>query len=126
VRWITVDRLGLSGNEPFWVPWDRLPDLQRYKVTGVLGVHAEEYETAAMVRYFPETVDYEALATAPPTQLDRTDLDAWRQGGEAARRLTPAGYFGAPQPIDPDLWRHFDETARIMAAAVAKGATAGP
>lgn len=123
VRWITVNRLGLNGDEPFWVPWDRLPDLQRYKVTGVLGVHAEEYETAAMVRYFPETVDYEALATAPPTQLDRTNLDAWRNGGEAARRLTPDGYFGAPQPIDPDLWRHFDETARIMADAVALGAS---
>ena len=41
-------------------------------------------------------------------------------GGEAARRLTPDGYFGAPNPIDPELWRHFDETARNMAAALSK------
>jgi creatinine amidohydrolase len=122
-RWTMVKRLGLTGTEPFWVPWEHQPALDRFKVTGVLGVHADEYETAAMIRYFPETVDYDALAALAPTQLDARDLEAWRTGGEVARRLTPNGYFGAPNPVDPDLWRHFDETARIMAVALAEAAS---
>lgn len=121
VRWQMIARLGMTGREPIWVPWDFRPELERFRVTGVLGVHADEYETAAMVRYFPDSVDYEALRDLAPVDLTVADLQAWRQGGEAARRLTPHGYFGAPNPVDPELWRHFDETARIMAAAVAAG-----
>ena len=121
-RWRLIKRLGLTGNEPYWVPWDFKPELERFQVTGILGVHADEYETAAMVRYFPETVDFDALQDLAPTQLTLDDLQSWREGGDAPRRLTPAGYFGAPNPIDPDLWRHFDETARIMAAAVSPAA----
>jgi creatinine amidohydrolase len=117
-RWKMIQRLGMTGEEPIWVRWDFKPELERFRVTGTLGVHADEYETAAMVRYFPDTVNYEALKDLPPTQLTMDDLQRWRMGGEAARRLTPDGYFGAPNPIDPELWRHFDETARIMAAAL--------
>lgn len=118
-RWRLIKRLGLTGTEPYWVPWDFKPELERFQVTGILGIHADEYETAAMVRYFPETVDFDALQNLEPTQLTLEDLEAWRQGGDAPRRLTPDGYFGAPNPVDPNLWRHFDETARIMAVAVA-------
>ena len=119
-RWNMIRRLGMTGEEPIWVRWDYSPQLERFRVTGVLGVHADEYETAAIVRYFPETVDYDALKDLVPTQLTTEDLREWRKGGEAARRVTPDGYFGAPNPIDPELWRHFDETARIMADALIK------
>jgi creatinine amidohydrolase len=126
VRWLyaptrprMIKRLGMTGEEPIWVRWDYTPELERFRVTGILGVHADEYETAAMVRYFPETVDYAALRDLPPTQLTPDDLAEWRKGGEAARRVTPHGYFGAPNPVDPELWRHYDETARIMARALA-------
>jgi creatinine amidohydrolase len=118
-RWKMIKRLGMTGLEPIWVRWDFKPELERFRVTGILGVHADEYETAAIVRYFPETVNYDALENLAPTRLTMDDLQSWREGGEAARRLTPDGYFGAPNPIDPDLWRHFDETARIMAEALA-------
>jgi len=121
-RWRLIKRLGLTGKEPYWVPWEFKPELERFQVTGVLGVHADEYETAAMVRYFPETVDFSALQNLAPTQLTLEDLQRWREGGDAPRRLTPDGYFGAPNPTDPNLWRHFDETARIMAAAIARAA----
>jgi creatinine amidohydrolase len=121
-RWRLIKRLGLTGKEPYWVPWEFKPELERFQVTGVLGVHADEYETAAMIRYFPETVDFNALQNLAPTQLTLEDLQRWREGGDAPRRLTPDGYFGAPNPIDPNLWRHFDETARIMAAAIARTA----
>jgi creatinine amidohydrolase len=118
-RWTMIERLGMTGREPIWVPWQFDPKLDRFRVTGALNVHADEYETAAVVRYFPDSVDYEALRDLPPTKLTVDDLKAWRQGGEAARRLTPRAYFGEPNPVDPDLWRFFDETARIMAQAVA-------
>jgi creatinine amidohydrolase len=121
VRWLyapardkMIARLGLTGGEPIWVPWTPAPE--KFRLTGILGVHADEFETAGMVRYFPDTVDYDALKDLPPTQLAADDLAAWRQGD--AKRLTPDGYFGAPNPIDPDLWRHFDETAKIMAEAI--------
>jgi len=71
-----------------------------------------------MVRYYPDTVDFEALRDLEPTRLTLEDLQVWRGGGEAARRLTPGGYFGAPNPVDPDLWRFYDETAKIMADAI--------
>ena len=118
-RWAMMGRLSQTGGEPIWVPWEPTPALDAFRTTGVFGVHADEYETAAMVRYFPETVDYAALRSLPPTPLTEQDLPEWRKGGESARRLTPDGYFGAPNPIDPDLWRHYDETAKIMAAAIA-------
>jgi len=121
LRWKMIERLGQTGREPVWVPWDYAPALEAFRVTGVFGLHADEYETAAMVRYFPDTVDYEALRRTPPTTLTADDLPEWRQGGESARRLTPDGYFGAPNPVDPELWRHYDETARILAAAIAPG-----
>lgn len=56
-RWRLIQRLGLTGKEPYWVPWDFKPELERFQVTGILGVHADEYETAArhelevMLRY---------------------------------------------------------------------------
>jgi len=84
-------------------------------------VHADEYETVAIVRYFPETVDYDALRHLPPTALTRDDLPEWRKGGAHARALTPDGYFGAPNPVDPELWRHFDDTVRIMAEVLVEG-----
>ena len=117
-RWTMIERLGLTGDEPIWVPWSPSPVLHQFRTTGILGVHADEYETAGMVRYFPETVDFDALRRLPPTQLDINDLAEWRTGDAAARRLTPDGYFGAPNPVDPELWRFFDETARLMAAAI--------
>jgi creatinine amidohydrolase len=117
-RWRMFERIGQTGKEPIWVPWEPTPQLEDFKLTGILGVHADEFETAAMVRYFPETVDYDALRHLEPTRLTLQDLQDWRKGGDEARRLTPDGYFGAPNPIDPELWRHYDETAKIMAAAI--------
>jgi creatinine amidohydrolase len=112
------ERIGQTGKEPIWVPWEPVPQLEDFKLTGILGVHADEFETAAMVRYFPDTVDYDALRNLEPTRLTFQDLQDWRKGGDEARRLTPDGYFGAPNPIDPELWRHYDETAKVMAAAI--------
>lgn len=120
-RWRMFARLGMTGAEPVWVPWEPGPHLEDFRLTGTFGVHADEYETAAIVRYFPETVDYDALRHLPPTKLTRDDLPAWRKGGAHARALTPDGYFGAPNPVDPELWRHFDETAKIMAEALVAG-----
>ncbi|HXT06063.1 MAG TPA: creatininase family protein [Roseiarcus sp.] len=119
-RWRMFARLGMTGQEPIWAPWTPTPGLEASRLTGVFGVHADEYETVAMVRHFPHTVDFEALRELPPTALTTADLPRWRKGGAEARALTPDGYFGAPNPIDPELWRHFDETAKIMAAAISR------
>ena len=117
-RWRMFERIDQTGREPIWLPWEPTPALEAFRTTGILGVHADEYETAAIMRYRPETVDHDALRGLEPTRLELADLQEWRKGGEAAWRLTPDGYFGAPNPVDPDLWRHYDETARLMAAAI--------
>ncbi|HEY1720631.1 MAG TPA: creatininase family protein [Magnetospirillaceae bacterium] len=119
-RWRMFARLGLTGKEPIWVPWEPSAEFDSFKTTGILGVHADEFETAAMVRFQPDTVDFDVLRNLPPTDLTVQDLERWRKGGEEAKAVTPDGYFGAPNPIDPDLWRHYDITARTMAAALIK------
>ncbi len=119
VRWETIPRLGMTGREDIWLPWDPPPELDQLRTTGILGVHAHEHETAAVVRFHPHLVDFDALLRLEPTRLGPDDLAEWRRGGEHARRLTPDGYFGAPRPIDPDLWRHYDLIARAMARAIA-------
>lgn len=101
-RWRMFARLGMTGQEPIWAPWTPTPGLEAFRLTGVFGVHADEYETAAMVRYFPHTVDFEALRDLPPTALTAADLPRWRKGGAEARALTPDSYFGAPTPSIPN------------------------
>ncbi len=118
LRWRLFERLGCSGSEPFWVPWQRPDGLDALKTTGILGVHADELETAAMARYYPELVDFDRLDALKPTELGQDDLIRWRRGGEDAKAVTPDGYFGAPAPVDPNLWRHFDTIAQTMASAV--------
>lgn len=130
VRWETCRRLGMTGEEPIWLRWEPPAELHALRTTGILGVHAHEHETAAIARFHPHLVDFDALRDLAPTQLGPEDLARWREGGEAARQVTPDGYFGAPNPIDPDLWRHYEYTARAMAAAIAarqgSGDHAGP
>lgn len=126
VRWETCRRLGMAGEEPIWLRWEPPAELHALKTTGILGVHAHEHETAAMARFHPELVRFDVLAGLEPTRLGPDDLARWREGGEAAREVTPDGYFGAPNPVDPDLWRHYDMTARVMAEAIAARSRAAP
>lgn len=118
VRWDTIARLGMTGREAIWLPWEKPAELDALQTTGILGVHAHEHETAAIVRFHPDLVDFDALRDLEPTRLGPEDLAEWRRGGEHARRVTPDGYFGAPRPVDPDLWRHYDITARTIAEAI--------
>lgn len=128
VRWIEsttmISRLGASADEPWLVAYEDPPELASLRFAPQLGVHAHDLETAFVARYFPELVDYEALAALEPTDLSEEDLAEWRHGGERARRITPDGYFGAPAPIDPMLWRSYPMRADAMAAAVLRGRAA--
>lgn len=122
IRWLEgarmIERLGDDGSESIWAVYEHRPELEALRTTGVLGVHAHEIETALMTRYFPELVDFDALGTLEATDLDEDDLRRWRKGGEEARAVTPQGYFGAPRPVDPELWRQYDITARAMTDAI--------
>ncbi|HWI64119.1 MAG TPA: creatininase family protein [Symbiobacteriaceae bacterium] len=59
-------------------------------------VHAGAFATATMHRHFPALVNLDLAGALPPTDLTFSEIPAWQQGGEATRRLTPAGYFGSP------------------------------
>ncbi len=96
------------------------PLMEGLTLSGDLGVHAEETETALIMRWFAELVDYTALTQLEPTHLGPNDLAEWRHGGEVARRITPQGYFGAPRPVDPFLWRFYDRWADAMSSVIVK------
>ncbi|MFI6148861.1 creatininase family protein [Streptomyces sp. NPDC051109] len=102
------------------------PLFEGLELTGELGVHAEEIESALMMRWFPELVDYDAMAGLKPTGLSPDDLVEWRKGGEHARRVTPQGFFGAPSPKDPFLWRFHQRMAAAMADLVSTSLSSSP
>ena len=102
------------------------PLFEGLELTGELGVHAEEIESALMMRWFPELVDYDAMAELKPTGLGPDDLTEWRKGGEHARRVTPQGFFGAPSPRDPFLWRFHHRMAAAMADLVTASVLTSP
>jgi creatinine amidohydrolase len=121
IAWVeeepTAKRHGATGTEAYWLTF-LMPQETGLQMSGKLGVHAHEVETAMMTRWFPEIVNYDALANLEPTDLNMDDLMAWRKGGEHARRVTPLGYFGDPKPHDPDLWKLYTIKARIMAETI--------
>ncbi|MFF3765341.1 creatininase family protein [Streptomyces sp. NPDC001922] len=113
-----ADRLGDAAQPPVLGVFAMQPLFEGLELTGELGVHAEEIESALMMRWFPEIVDYDAMERLQPTGLGREDLTEWRKGGEHARRVTPQGFFGAPSPKDPFLWKFHQRMARAMADVV--------
>ncbi|MCF3141771.1 creatininase family protein [Streptomyces platensis] len=113
-----ADRLGDEAPAPALASFAMQPLYEDLEMTGELGVHAEEIEGALMMRWFPEIVNYDVMAQLKPTGLDAEDLAEWRKGGEHARRVTPQGYFGAPRPRDPFLWRFHQRMAGAMANIV--------
>ncbi|WP_432097009.1 creatininase family protein [Streptomyces sp. bgisy100] len=113
-----ADRLGDAAQTPAVGVFAMQPLFEGLELTGELGVHAEEIESALMMRWFPEIVDYDAMERLKPTGLGREDLMEWRKGGEHARRVTPQGFFGAPSPKDPFLWKFHQRMARAMADVV--------
>jgi len=36
-RWKMIERLGMTGDEPIWVRWGFVPELERFRVTGIVG-----------------------------------------------------------------------------------------
>lgn len=121
LRWLEgrplVERLGEDPDDPLWALYDAPPELASLRFAPALGVHAHDLETALIGRWFPELVDWEALRDLEPTELTSADLAEWRRGGEHAARVTPDGYFGAPRPVDPDLWRAYEYQADAMTRA---------
>jgi creatinine amidohydrolase len=65
-------------------------------------IHAGGRETGMMVHYFPDQVNKELAKTLKSTNLTLTDLMAWDQGWEDAKKITPLGYFGDPASFDPE------------------------
>lgn len=110
-------RLGLPDDDPRLVSYDeRQADAPHF-----LDIHAGEYETAALLSEVPDTCRRDLVPTLKSTDLTRDDLAIWRQGPDAARRVTPHGYFGDPAAARPD------DGARLLAhnaRAVADSITA--
>lgn len=123
VAWVeeepTVKRHGGTDDDPYWIPVT-MPTDHGLQMSGKLGVHAHEVETAMMTRWFPEIVNYKELEPLEPTDLTIDDLMEWRKGGDDALRVTPLGYFGDPKVHDPNLWKLYEIRAGVMAEAVAE------
>jgi creatinine amidohydrolase len=89
-------RLGLSSDSPGAFLVDPAP------VAGPVqpDLHAGEGETSVMLRAAPTTVRERAIRGLKATDLSAEQVAAWREGGAAARRITPDGYLGAPAGAD--------------------------
>lgn len=85
-------RLGLASGDPGALLVDPAP------VAGPSqpDLHAGEGETSVMLRAAPATVRDRVIPSLKATDLSAEQVAAWREGGEAARRITPDGYLGAP------------------------------
>jgi creatinine amidohydrolase len=79
-------------------------------------IHAGEWETSLLLRYFPDVVRQEVLPTLKSTEFTAADLDEWRKGQEDAKRMTPQGYIGDPA-VASDAYGH--EVAERQASAIA-------
>lgn len=101
-----------------WLPFTTPDERCAAKASDVLGVHAQDTETAMMLGWFPGLVETQRLEQLPPTSLTANDLTEWRRGGEHAARITPDGYFGDPRPGSFNLWRRYILQARGMATAI--------
>jgi creatinine amidohydrolase len=64
-------------------------------------LHAGAGETSAVLHIAPDKVRRDLTTKLAPTDLSDAQVAAWRQGGEAARAITPHGYLGAPAEATP-------------------------
>lgn len=123
-RWLadaaTIERLAQWSNEDCWLPYEVPREAESLAPNPELGVHADDVETAFMMRWYPELVHNDRLRDlkTEPASPSQDDLKEWRRGGEHAVRVTPHGYFGNPRPSDPELWRLYEYRAAGMADAV--------
>ncbi|MFI0481435.1 creatininase family protein [Actinomadura sp. 9N215] len=83
---------------------------------GPADVHAGRWETSLMIHSCPELVREDVRARLEPSGLGADDLATWRQGFDAARRVTPDGYFGDPAAAGADEGRRLHALAAERAA----------
>ncbi len=90
-----LERLGIARDDPNALCTDRSFPADRPGARHP-DVHAGDWETSIMLAIHPELVRQDRLEDLPSTDLGPDDLAKWRQGHEAAREVTPDGYFGDP------------------------------
>lgn len=115
-----VEMAGLTGREAHIVV-ARTPPVDG-TMPQYAEVHAGAIETGMMKEYFPGLVDLAAARGLAPTRLTYADVPRWQQGGEAARAMTPMGYFGAPAEYERDLEevrKYFHALPGMYAEAIA-------
>ncbi len=66
-------------------------------------VHAGQFETSSMQRYFPGVVRSDVVPGLKATDLGPAELAEWRKGPQQALKVTPLGYLGDPAASDPVL-----------------------
>jgi creatinine amidohydrolase len=92
------------------------PSLTYEPTPKYLDIHAGSRETGMMIHYFPDQVNIELAKTLKSTNLILSDLMAWDQGWEDARKITPLGYFGDPANFDPEASKkRMENLARSLA-----------
>jgi creatinine amidohydrolase len=90
-------RLGIDPGDPHLA---QTPPGEEAPAPPHLDVHAGQWETSLVLSICPGTVRAELLPQLEDTRLGPADLAEWRKGQDAARRVTPRGYFGDPSAAD--------------------------
>jgi len=93
-----IQRAGLTGSEEYLLvhPTSHEPK----PPTQYADIHAGDFETSLMAKYFPDLVDMDLALKLEPSRTTYEQLRIWQQGGEKAKAITPLGYCGDPSKAD--------------------------
>ena len=109
-----VKRLGLDTSNPAVLGFEVPASPARF-----IDVHAGDPETSSMLHAHPELVRKDLLPTLRSTDYGPADLAEWRKGQEAARAMTPLGYFGDPASAEASRGAaRLEEQAKSMAEVI--------
>jgi len=85
----------------------------------VLHVHAEEFETSMIMRWYPDVLDPQTdVGSLPPVLPTPKEFDQAIQAGKW-RELSPAGYIGDPSVAVPETGELYALEAADIACAIA-------
>jgi len=114
-----VQRLGLSPEDTVFVLTQ--PTAPASSPPKYIDGHSGAGEHSSMAGLYPDVVKLGMIPTLKGTNLGPADLAEWRKGYDAAKKVTPLGYFGQPAEFNPEAGRKAAAAnAQRIADAVAK------
>lgn len=101
-----LQRAGVPADAPYFIVQASEPE----PPAEYIDIHAGAFETGFMVKNYPEIADADLARTLKSSRTRPEDMKVWRDGGQAARGVTPLGYCGDPSDFSMDKAVEFEES----------------